>query len=56
MIGISEKEDLSQTAQSKYDFDLGLAGFKYSDLYDAEKLREIAEKFYDEVKNENSIF
>ena len=55
MIGISEKEEIFQTARSNHDFDLGVAGFKYSDLFDAEKLREIAEKFYDEVKKENPI-
>jgi NADPH-dependent glutamate synthase beta subunit-like oxidoreductase/NAD(P)H-flavin reductase len=55
MIGISEKEEIFQTARSNHDFDLGVAGFKYSDLFDARKLAEIAEKFYDEVKNENPI-
>ena len=37
------------------DFDLGIVGFKYSDLYDAQKLKEIAEKFYDDVKDKNPI-
>jgi NADPH-dependent glutamate synthase beta subunit-like oxidoreductase/NAD(P)H-flavin reductase len=55
MIGISEKEEISQTMGTNHDFDLGITGFKYSDLFDAEKLREIAEKFYDEVKKENPI-
>ncbi len=55
MIGISEKEKISQTARSNHDFDLGIAGFKYSDLFDALKLKEIAEKFYAEVKKENPI-
>ncbi|HXH69546.1 MAG TPA: hypothetical protein VNI60_04280, partial [Pyrinomonadaceae bacterium] len=55
MIGISEKEEISQTKRSNHDFDLSIAGFKYSDLFDAEKLKEIAEKFYDEVKKENPI-
>ena len=55
MIGISEKEEISQTEQSNCDFDLGIVGFKYSDLFDAKKLKEIAEKFYDEVKKENPI-
>lgn len=49
MIGISEKE------LSNYDFDLGVVGFKYSDLFDAVKLKELAEKFYDEVKQENPL-
>ncbi len=55
MIGISEKQKISRTEKSAYDFNLGIVGFAYSDLFDAEKLREIAEKFYDEVKKENPI-
>jgi NADPH-dependent glutamate synthase beta subunit-like oxidoreductase/NAD(P)H-flavin reductase len=41
----------SEPATSDYarDFDLGVVGFKYSDLFDAVKLRELAEKFYSEV-------
>ncbi|MGH9945776.1 MAG: FAD-dependent oxidoreductase [Pyrinomonadaceae bacterium] len=31
------------------NFELGLNGFKYSDLFDAYKLKEIADVFYDEV-------
>ena len=37
------------------DFNLGIAGFSYSDTYDAAKLRLIAEKFYEELKNQNPI-
>ncbi len=55
MIGTSEKETVSETTRSDRDFNLGIAGFKYSDLFDAEKLREIAEKFYDCVKKENPV-
>ncbi|CAN5436965.1 FAD-dependent oxidoreductase [soil metagenome] len=50
MIGISEKEQTFTMAAANRDFDLGIVGFKYSDLYDAVKLREIAEKFYDELE------
>jgi NADPH-dependent glutamate synthase beta subunit-like oxidoreductase/NAD(P)H-flavin reductase len=32
-----------------HDFDLGVAGFKYSDLFDAARLAELAEAFYAEV-------
>lgn len=52
MIGIFEKENTS--AQS-HDFELGIPGFRYSDLYDAERLRELAEKFYDEVKEKEPL-
>jgi NADPH-dependent glutamate synthase beta subunit-like oxidoreductase/NAD(P)H-flavin reductase len=52
MIGIFEKENTS--AQS-HDFELGIPGFRYSDLYDAERLRELAEKFYAEVKEKEPL-
>ena len=55
MIGISEKENTKIHELSNNDFDLGIVGFKYSDLYDAEKLREIAEKFYAEVEEQEPI-
>lgn len=51
MTGISEKEQFI----ANYDFDLGVVGFKYSDLFDAVKLKELAEKFYDELKQENPL-
>ncbi|MDQ6785706.1 MAG: FAD-dependent oxidoreductase [Acidobacteriota bacterium] len=37
------------TEASAHDFDLGIDGFRYSDLYDARRLKEIAEKFYAEL-------
>lgn len=55
MIGISEKQNTFTNEPNSYDFDLGIVGFKYSDLFDAVKLRELAEKFYDEVKKENPV-
>ncbi|MEP6901259.1 MAG: pyridine nucleotide-disulfide oxidoreductase, partial [Actinomycetota bacterium] len=51
MTGISEKE----LESTNHDFDLGIVGFKYSDLFDAVKLRELAEKFYEELKQENAL-
>src|SRR5215203_4619817 len=50
MIGISEKE-----RAANLDFDLGVVGFKYSDLFDAVRLAELAEKFYEELKEENAL-
>ncbi|HXG82990.1 MAG TPA: FAD-dependent oxidoreductase [Pyrinomonadaceae bacterium] len=50
MIGTSEKENAFMTNTSADDFALGIEGFKYSDLYDAGKLGEIAEKFYGELQ------
>ncbi len=32
-----------------FDFELGIPDFYYSDLFDAEKLKDLAQKFYDEV-------
>ena len=55
MIGISEKQNILANEQNDRDFDLGVAGFKFSDLFDAVKLREIAEKFYGEVEKENPV-
>ena len=55
MIGTREKENAFITEKSDYDFDLGLAGFKFSDLYDAGKLKEIAEIFYAEVQTKEPI-
>lgn len=55
MIGISEKETAFINQTSEYDFDLGIVGFRYSDLFDAVRLKELAEKFYDEVKQENPL-
>ncbi|MBA4123799.1 MAG: FAD-dependent oxidoreductase [Acidobacteria bacterium] len=55
MIGISEKQNITINKLTDYDFNLGIAGYKYSDLFDAVKLCEIAEKFYGEVKKENPI-
>lgn len=35
------------------NFELGIAGFKYSDLYQSRRLRELTELFYSEVAKEN---
>lgn len=32
-----------------FDLELGIDGFKYSDLFDAVRLKELAERFYDEI-------
>jgi len=55
MIAISEKQLYSTTKNINYDFDLGIVGFKYSDLFDAEKLKELAEKFYAEVEAKEPV-
>jgi NADPH-dependent glutamate synthase beta subunit-like oxidoreductase/NAD(P)H-flavin reductase len=55
MIGISEKQFGFINNTLDTDFELGIVGYKYSDLYDAQKLRELAEKFYDDVKEKNPL-
>ncbi len=55
MIAISEKQIADANEFDGGDFKLGIAGFSYSDLYDAVKLRALAEKFYETVKTENPI-
>ncbi|MCU1288866.1 MAG: Glutamate synthase small chain [Acidobacteria bacterium] len=47
MTGTFEKEHLN----GNHDFDLGIAGFRYSDLFDAVKLKELADKFYDDLSD-----
>ena len=40
---------------NEFDLDLGINGFKYSDLFDAVKLKELAEKFYAEVDEKEPV-
>ncbi len=40
---------------NKFDFELGVPGFNYSDLFDAVKLKELAEKFYAEVREKQPV-
>ncbi|MEP6849116.1 MAG: FAD-dependent oxidoreductase [Acidobacteriota bacterium] len=47
MTGISEKD--------ASDIELGIEGFHYSDLYDAIKLRELAERFYAEIAEQEPV-
>ncbi|MCS6884842.1 MAG: FAD-dependent oxidoreductase [Acidobacteriota bacterium] len=43
--------ELSTLETSEYDFELGIPGFRYADLYDLEKLRILEKRFYDEVES-----
>src|SRR5512139_39730 len=38
-----------------YDFELGLPGFNYSDLFDPARLKELADKFYAEVQEKEPV-
>lgn len=35
------------------DFELGIKGYRYSDLYQPDRLKALAERFYEEVEDEN---
>ena len=48
MTGISEVD-------GGHDFDLGIEGFRYSDLFDAVKLKELTERFYGEVDEKGPV-
>src|SRR6476661_7272812 len=37
------------------DFDLGIPGFRFSDLFDAVKLAELTETFYSEVESREPV-
>jgi NADPH-dependent glutamate synthase beta subunit-like oxidoreductase/NAD(P)H-flavin reductase len=41
--------------EAQNDFELGFEGFRFSDLFDAVKLRELAEQFYAEVEKDDAI-
>ena len=55
MTGILEQENAQTNNSSNHDIDLGISGFKYSDLYDANKLQELAETFYDDLKEREPV-
>ncbi len=38
-----------------FDFDLGIAGFRYSDLFDAVRLKELADKFYTDLSEKDPL-
>jgi hypothetical protein len=40
---------------SEHNFDLGINGFSYSDLFDAVRLKELADKFYSEVLEKEPV-
>ncbi len=37
------------------DFDLGIEGFRFSDLFDAVRLKELAERFYAEIEPHDAV-
>ncbi len=55
MIGIDTKEEIVGNGKDNCDFELGIDGFRYSDLFDAVRLRELADAFYDDVKSHDPV-
>ncbi|HEX8398489.1 MAG TPA: FAD-dependent oxidoreductase [Pyrinomonadaceae bacterium] len=48
------KTNAGKAFDNKSNFEPGIGGFSYADLYKPERLRELAETFYDEIKQENA--
>jgi hypothetical protein len=40
---------------SDHNIELGIDGFRYSDLYDAGKLKQLAKTFYREVEKQDPV-
>ncbi len=55
MIGILKQETTNKDDFSNNDFDLGIPGFRYSDLFDAYKLKDLADEFYSDLKQKNPV-
>src|SRR5712691_6909335 len=51
MTGISE----NGAEPPQHDFELGVEGFHFSDLFDASKLKELAERFYAEIEDKEPV-
>lgn len=43
------------SALADHDFDLGVVGYKYSDLFDPYRLKDLAEKFYSELAEKEPL-
>lgn len=52
-INFSLSDSPNFSLQEENNFELGISGFKYSDLYQSTRLRELAEIFYKEVASTN---
>ncbi len=55
MIGNFEHKNIGASSASDNDFDLGIDGFSYSDLFDAARLKDLAETFYSGIKDEEPV-
>src|SRR5829696_2477107 len=45
----------SEKLESGHDFNLGIPGFRYSDLFDTDSLAELASAFYAEVAEKEPV-
>src|SRR5580765_7629386 len=45
----------SENGNIPRDIELGIHGFNFSDLFDAVKLKELAERFYAEIEGQNAV-
>jgi hypothetical protein len=50
MMGISE-----QGVSEQHDIELGIEGYRFSDLFDAVKLKELADRFYADVEKDDPV-
>ena len=50
----SKMTEFSENGEQN-DFELGIDSFRFSDLFDAVKLKELAERFYAEVENDDAV-
>jgi NADPH-dependent glutamate synthase beta subunit-like oxidoreductase/NAD(P)H-flavin reductase len=55
MTAIFQTDTDYSTESSPYDFDLGITGFRFSDLYDALRLKKLAEAFYAELNEREPV-
>jgi NADPH-dependent glutamate synthase beta subunit-like oxidoreductase/NAD(P)H-flavin reductase len=54
MMAIITNEDQLTDKNTIDDFALGIEGFSFSDLFDAHKLKELAERFYEWIETQDS--
>ncbi len=43
------------TVISDNDFELGIPGFRFADLFDARRLKDLADEFYDDVRDKDPV-
>ncbi len=46
---------VTENCGSDHDFDLGISGFKFSDIFDAIRLKDLADKFYEDLAGKDPL-